>query len=304
MRHFLSLLELSTDEMNHLLAEAARLKAGLRRGERPPLLAGRVLGMIFEKPSLRTRASFEAAMAQLGGSAIFLSAADGPIGERESVPDFARTLSQYADAVVLRTFRHQTVEEFAAHSGVPVINGLSDLYHPCQALGDLLTIQEACGHIAGKTVVFVGDGNNVARSLAVACGRLGARFVLAAPQGYGFDTAFLQEYHRLVPEGQLVLNGTPTHAVGSADVIYTDVWTSMGQEGEREARRRSFADFQVNAALLAQAPPHTRLMHCLPAHRGEEVTADVLDGERSIVFQQAGNRLHAQKALLKWLLLP
>jgi ornithine carbamoyltransferase len=302
MRHFLSLLELSTDEMNHLLAEAARLKAGLQRGERPPLLAGRVLGMIFEKPSLRTRASFEAAMAQLGGSAIFLSASDGPIGERESVADFARTLSQYADAVVLRTFRHQTVEEFAAHSGVPVINGLSDLFHPCQALGDLLTIQEACGHIAGKTVVFVGDGNNVARSLAVACGRLGARFVLAAPQGYGFDTAFLQEYRRLVPEGQLVLNGTPTHAVGSADVIYTDVWTSMGQEGEREARLRSFADFQVNSALMAQAPPHTRLMHCLPAHRGEEVTADVLDGERSIVFQQAGNRLHAQKALLKWLL--
>jgi ornithine carbamoyltransferase len=304
MRHFLSLLELSTDELKRMLSEAARLKEGLERGERPPLLAGRVLGMIFEKPSLRTRASFEAAMAQLGGSAIFLSAADGPIGQRESVPDFARTLSQYVDVCVLRTFSHKTVEDFAAHSSVPVINGLSDLYHPCQALGDLLTIREVCGQVAGKTVVFVGDGNNVARSLAVACGRLGARFVLAAPDGFGFDPAFLQDYRRLVPEGEVTVNGAPRHAIRSADIVYTDVWTSMGQENEREHRRRHFADFQVNAELLALAPPHTRLMHCLPAHRGEEVTSDVLDGERSVVFQQAGNRLHAQKALLKWLLLP
>jgi ornithine carbamoyltransferase len=304
MRHFLSVLELSTDELKRLLADAARLKAGLELGERPPLLAGRVLGMIFEKPSLRTRASFEAAMIQLGGAAIFLSAADGPIGQRESVADFARTLSQYVDVCVLRTFSHRTVEEFAAHSSVPVINGLSDLYHPCQALGDLLTIQEVCGGIPGKTVVFVGDGNNVARSLAIACGRLGARFVLAAPEGYGFDPAFLQTYRQVVPDGEVIVNGTPRHAVGSADVIYTDVWTSMGQENESELRRRHFADFQVNAQLMALAPPHTRLMHCLPAHRGEEVTSDVLDGERSVVFQQAGNRLHAQKALLKWLLLP
>ncbi len=304
MRHFLSLLELSTPELKRLLNEAQRLKAGLERGERPPLLAGRVLGMIFEKPSLRTRASFEAAMAQLGGAAIFLSASDGPIGQRESVPDFARTLSNYVDVCVLRTFSHRTVEEFAAHSRVPVINGLSDLYHPCQALGDLLTIQEVCGQIEGKTVVFVGDGNNVARSLAVACGRLGARFILAAPDGYGFDPAFLQTYRQAVPEGEVIVNGVPTHAIGAADIVYTDVWTSMGQEDESEQRRRHFANFQVNAQLLALAPPQARLMHCLPAHRGEEVTSDVLDGERSVVFQQAGNRLHAQKALLKWLLLP
>jgi ornithine carbamoyltransferase len=298
------MLELSTDELKRLLAEAARLKAGLERGERPPLLAGRVLGMIFEKPSLRTRASFEAAMTHLGGAAIFLSSADGRIGQRESVPDFARTLSQYVDVCVLRTFSHRTVEEFARYSTVPVINGLSDLYHPCQALGDLLTIQEVCGHVEGKTVVFVGDGNNVARSLAIACGRLGARFILATPDGYGFDPEFLQNYRRVVPDGEVIVNGTPNHAVGSADVIYTDVWTSMGQEDESDKRRSHFASFQVNAELLAMAPPHTRLMHCLPAHRGEEVTSDALDGERSVVFQQAGNRLHAQKALLKWLLLP
>jgi ornithine carbamoyltransferase len=302
MRHYLSLLDLSAEELKSLLAEAQRLKAALKRGERPSLLAGRVLGMIFEKPSLRTRASFEAAMVQLGGGAVFFGASDGSMGQRESIADFARTLSQYADAVVLRTFSHRTVEEFAAWSSVPVINGLSDLYHPCQALGDLLTIQEVCGDVAGKTVVFVGDGNNVARDLAVACGLLGARFVLAAPDGYGFDPAFLQTYRKRVPQGELMLNGVPAHAVGTADVIYTDVWTSMGQESEREVRARHFADYQVNAALLALAPPQVRVMHCLPAHRGEEVTDEVLDGDHSIVFQQAGNRLHAQKALLTWLL--
>jgi ornithine carbamoyltransferase len=303
MRHFLDLLDLQLDELNLLLTEAASLKAAHQRGERPSLLAGRVLGMVFEKPSLRTRVSFEAAMAQLGGTTVFLSASDGLLGQRESVPDFARTLSQYVDAVVLRTYSHRTVEEFAAHSGVPVINGLSDYSHPCQALGDLLTMQEVCGTIKGRTLVFVGDGNNVARSVAVCCGKLGARFVLAAPEGYGFDDAFLRRYRQLVPNGELLQNGTPAHAVGDADIIYTDVWTSMGQEAEGEERRRHFAGYQVNAELLALAPKHTRVMHCLPAHRGEEVTPEVIDGERSIVFQQAANRMHAQKALLKWLLM-
>ena len=192
MRHFLNLLDLSPKDLRHLLDETAVLKAAHDRGERKPLLAGKVLGMIFEKPSLRTRSSFEAAMAQLGGGSIFLSATDGPIGQRESVPDFARTLCEYVDAVVLRVFRQQTVEEFAAFSRVPVINGLSDLYHPCQALGDLFTIQEVFGSVPDRTVVFVGDGNNVARSLAVICGKLGARFMLSAPDGYGFDETFLQ----------------------------------------------------------------------------------------------------------------
>lgn len=303
MRHFLNLLDLSDNEIHHLLDEALRLKEDLARGCRPPLLAGRVLGMIFEKPSLRTRASFEAAMAQMGGSTIFFNNSDGTLGQRETVPDFARTLSHYVDAAVLRTFRHRTVEEFADHAAVPVINGLSDRYHPCQALGDLLTMREVFGDIRGKTLVFVGDGNNVARSVAIGCGKLGARFILAAPDGYGFDEPFLKEVRSALPQAELVQNGTPDHAVGEADVIYTDVWTSMGQEAERDQRNRQFAAFQVNAALLARAPAHTRLMHCLPAHRGEEVTADVIDGDRSIVFQQAGNRMHAQKALLKWLIL-
>ncbi|HWG47499.1 MAG TPA: ornithine carbamoyltransferase [Gemmataceae bacterium] len=303
MRHFLSLIDVTADELTHLLDEASHLKADTLRGVRPPLLAGRVLGMIFEKPSLRTRASFESAMAQLGGTSIFLSASDGPIGQRESVADFARTLTYYVDAVVLRTFKHDTIEEFAAHARVPVINGLSDLCHPCQVLGDLLTIQEHFkSGIRGKTLVFVGDGNNVARSLALGCGKLGARFILAAPEGYRFDRDFLQTFQRACKGGELIQNSVPSHAVGEADIIYTDVWTSMGQEAESELRRAKFAAYQVNAELLAQAPPHTRLMHCLPAHRGEEITSDVLDGQRSIVFEQAGNRMHAQKALLKWLL--
>lgn len=301
MRHFLNLTDISAAELKSLLAEAARLKADLKRGLRPPLLAGRVLALIFEKPSLRTRASFEAGMGQMGGSSIFLG--DGAMGKRESVADFARTLSGYADGVVLRTFHHETIEEFATYSRVPVINGLSDRYHPCQALGDLLTIQEVFGKLEGRTLVFVGDGNNVARSMAMGCGYLGMRFILAAPDGYGFDDDFLQQYRKVAPHGDLLVNGQPDHAVASADVIYTDVWTSMGQEAERTERKRLFTPFQVNAQLMAQAPPHARLMHCLPAVRGEEVSADVIDSDRSIVFQQAENRMHAQKALLKWLLL-
>jgi len=302
MRHFLDLLDLTPEEVTHLLNEAARLKAAHLRGRRTPLLVGRVLGLIFEKPSLRTRVSFETAMAQLGGSSVFLGGSDVGMGKRETVPDFARVMSQYVDAVVLRTFSHATVEDFAAHSTCPVINGLSDYCHPCQALGDLLTLQEEFGDPAGRTLVFVGDGNNVARSLAICCGKLGMRFILAAPKGYGFDELFLEAYHRHIPEGEIVQNGKPTHAVGEADIIYTDVWTSMGQEAEQQQRLKRFAGFQVNDELLALAPPHARVMHCLPAHRGEEVTSAVLDSDRSIVFQQAGNRMHAQKALLQWLL--
>jgi ornithine carbamoyltransferase len=302
MRHFLDLSDLTGDEIRSLLQDAARLKAAYRAGDRPAVLAGRVLGLLFEKPSLRTRVSFEAGMAQLGGRSVFLSASDGPLGQRESVPDFARTLSEYVDIAALRVFRHATLEEFAAHSRIPVINALSDAAHPCQALGDLLTIQEVFGAVEGRTLVFVGDGNNVARSIALACGQLGARFVLAAPEGYGFDDRFLESFRRVAPRGELEQNGAPAHAVGDADVIYTDVWTSMGQEAERQQRLERFAGYQVNAELLAKAPAHTRLMHCLPAHRGEEVSADAIDGARSIVFQQAGNRMHAQKALLKWLL--
>src|SRR5262245_31992809 len=264
MRHFLDLLDLTTDEIQHLFEETARLKAAHARREATPTLLGRVLGMVFEKPSLRTRVSFQAAMAQLGGTSIFLSGKEVGLGSRETVPDFARVLSQYVDGVVLRTFAHETVEAFAQYATCPVINGLSDYYHPCQALADLYTMREVFGDVKGRTLVFVGDGNNVARSVALCCGKLGVRFVLAAPTGYGFDEPFLQTYRRCVPRGELLQNGKPQHAVGEADVIYTDVWTSMGQEAEREQRLAQFAPFQVNAELLALAPKHARLMHCLP----------------------------------------
>jgi ornithine carbamoyltransferase len=302
MRHCLTLFDLSADEITHLIEQTARLKKAHSRGKRKQTLKGKVLGLVFEKPSLRTRVSFEAASAQLGGTSVYTAGKDVGLGIRESVPDFARVMSAYVDAVVLRTFSHETVETFAQYATVPVINGLSDGYHPCQALADLFTVYEVFGGVEGKTLAFVGDGNNVARSVAIACGKLGVRFVLAAPEGYGFDEPFLQAYRRQVPDGKILQNGKPAHAVEHADIIYTDVWTSMGQEEEREERLRKFADYQVNADLLKLAPPHARVMHCLPAHRGEEVTSDVLDGERSVVFQQAANRMHTQKALLEWLL--
>jgi ornithine carbamoyltransferase len=302
MRHFLDLLDLTPDEVRYLLTKTAQLKTAHRRGERKPALLGRVLGLVFEKPSLRTRVSFQTAIAQLGGASVFMTGHEAGLGSRESVPDFARVMSQYVDAVVLRTYSHATVEAFAANSGCPVINGLSDYYHPCQALADLFTLQETFGETAGRTLVFVGDGNNVARSLAICCAKLGVRFVLAAPEGYGFDSGFLDLYARACAEGHLVLNGRPDHAVREADMIYTDVWTSMGQEAERERRLHNFEGYQVNQELLALAPAHARVMHCLPAHRGEEVTSEVLDSDRSIILQQAANRLHAQKALLLWLL--
>jgi ornithine carbamoyltransferase len=302
MRHFLDLIDLSSDELHELLDASARLKKQHAKHKTPMKLQGRVLGLVFEKPSLRTRVSFQAAIAQLGGASVFMAGQEVGLGSRESVPDVARTISQYVDAVVLRTFHHETVEAFAANSACPVINGLSDYHHPCQALADLFTMQEIFGKLTGRTLVFVGDGNNVARSVALACGKLGVRFILAAPDGYHFDEPFLQTYRKVLPDAELTQNGDPRHSVHDADVIYTDVWTSMGQEAEREQRLKRFADFQVNGDLLAMAPKHARVMHCLPAHRGEEVTSEVMDGAQSVVFQQAGNRMHAQKALLKWLL--
>lgn len=302
MRHLINLLDLSREEILSLLAQAAKLKARHMRGQGKLTMAGKVLGLVFEKPSLRTRVSFEAAMAQLGGSSVFLNGNDAGLGTRETIPDFARTMSQYVDGVVLRTFSHGTVESFAAHASVPVINGLSDYFHPCQALADLLTVQEFFGDLAGRTIVFVGDGNNVARSLAICCGMLGVRFILSAPTGYGFDHPFLELCRERVPQGEPVEIADPCKAVKEADVIYTDVWASMGQEAEKDARRRAFASYQVNEKLLQRAPASCVVMHCLPARRGEEITSEVMEGERCIAFQQAGNRLHAQKALLQWLL--
>jgi ornithine carbamoyltransferase len=300
--HLIDLHELDGDTIRHLLSEAARLKALVARREFPPLLCHRVVALVFEKPSLRTRVSFETAVAHLGGTSLFLPGGEVGLGWRESVADFARTMTQYVDALVLRVFKHETVVEMARHATCPVVNGLSDAAHPCQALADLLTAQELFGELRGRTFVFVGDGNNVARSLALSCGKVGVRFVLTAPEGYGFDEPFLAFYRRHTPGGELEQATDPVKAVRGADVIYTDVWTSMGQEAEREERLARFAAYQVNAGLLGHAPKHAKVLHCLPAKRGEEITDDVLDGDRSAVFQQAGNRLHAQKAVLAWLL--
>jgi ornithine carbamoyltransferase len=300
MRHFTDVTDFSREELLHLLDEAARLKAAQRCREPRNTLAGRVVALIFEKPSLRTRVSFEAAVMQLGGGSLFLSAQEVGFGWRESFADVMRTLNHYLDAVVLRVFKHEAVTEMARHATVPIVNGLSELAHPCQAMADLLTIRENFGGIAGRNVVFVGDGNNVARSLALACSLLGARFRLAAPEGYGFDAAFLQRCRQL--GGTVEIQPDPTRAVSDADVIYADVWTSMGQEAERDKRLRTFAPYQINASLLARAPRHAKILHCLPAHRGEEITDDVLDGPQSVVFDQAGNRLHVQKAILEFLL--
>jgi ornithine carbamoyltransferase len=302
MKHFLNLIDLTRDELCNLLAEAARLKDSHARRIPTPTLAGRVVGLVFEKPSLRTRVSFESGVAQLGGTSLYLPGNEVGLGWRESLADFARTVSHYIDALVLRVYRHETLDGLAAHSSIPIINGLSDWSHPCQGLADLLTVRELFGSEKGRAIAFVGDGNNVARSLAVGCGKLGVNFVLACPQGYGFDDKFKADYtSRVSPDFPKEVND-PLSAVKAADVIYTDVWTSMGQEAEREERLRRFAGFQVNAKLLAAAPRHVKVLHCLPAHRGEEITDDVMDGPACAAFQQAGNRMHAQKAVLEWLL--
>lgn len=302
MRHFLDSIDLTAKDWTKLLTETARLKKAEDIHARPAPLVGRVLGLVFEKPSLRTRVSFQAAIAGLGGSSVFMSGNEVGLGSRETVPDFARVTSQYVDAIVLRTFRHATVEEFASFSRCPVINGLSDYYHPCQALADLFTMQEIFGKIEGRKLVFIGDGNNVARSLAIGCARLGVRFVLASPKEHDFDAPFLEMMSRKLPNARMEFGNDPAVAVRDADILYTDVWTSMGQEAEQAKRREAFKSFQVNADLLKLAPAHAKVMHCLPAHRGEEITNDVLESDRSVVFQQAGNRLHTQKALLEWLL--
>jgi ornithine carbamoyltransferase len=302
MRHFLNIHSQDRDTLLHLLREAARLKAALARGDVISTLRQKIVALAFEKPSLRTRVSFEAGVAQLGGASLFLPGSEIGLGVRETLADFARNMSLYVNALVLRVFSQATVEGVAHTATIPVINGLSDQSHPCQALADLLTIQEWFGEVAGKTVAFVGDGNNVARSLAIACGKLGGRVILARPDGYGFDADFAAKYRQHVGGKLPEETADAIAAVAHADVVYTDVWTSMGQETEREKRLKQFAPYQVNAALLGRAPKHVKVLHCLPAHRGEEITDDVIESPASLVFQQAGNRLHAQKAVLEWLL--
>jgi ornithine carbamoyltransferase len=302
MRHFVDMLDLQRTDVEFLLQSTAKLKAAPRQAQLP--LAGYCLGLVFEKLSLRTRVSFQAAMGQLGGTSIFLSGADAGLGTREPLSDYARVMTSYVDALVVRTFQHSTVQDFARYAACPVINGLSDAYHPCQALTDLFTVQEHFKTLEQKTIVFVGDGNNVARSLAIACAYLGVTFRLICPPSYSFDAAFAGTYQAKFPNAKYEVAHDPTLGVKDADVIYTDVWTSMGQEAEAKQRQQAFQQYQVNGKLLRQAPKHAVVMHCLPAHRGEEIADDALDTPQSIVYQQAANRLHAQKALLLWLLRP
>jgi ornithine carbamoyltransferase len=302
LRHFIDLLDWDADAILDLLKDAAKLKKAHARGKDRPFLQGQVLGMMFEKPSLRTRVSFQSAMIHLGGGSVFLTQHEVGMGTRESLPDCARVLSELCDVLVLRTFEHNTVIEVAKWATVPVINGLSDYYHPCQALGDLLTMRECFGDLEGLSVAFVGDGNNVARSLAIGCGKLGLKFTLCCPPGYEFDKPFLDAYQTHCGGSTLVQTNDPVAGVEGADVIYTDVWASMGQEDEAAKRKKLFRPYQVNMDLLERAPKTCKVMHCLPAHRGEEITGDVMESPAAVVFQQAGNRLHAQKALLKWIL--
>jgi ornithine carbamoyltransferase len=259
------------------------------------------MAMLFEKKSLRTRVSFEVAMSHLGGTAMFLGEEVG-FGSRETLADFARVLSEYVDVIVVRGKRHETVREIAAYSSCTVINGLTDYAHPCQAMADLFTLRELFGGLRGRTLAWIGDGNNVARSLAVGCGKLGMRFAMATPEGYQFDATFLDTLRRVVPGLELLVTTDPIIAVRDAIAVYTDVWASMGQESEIETRRRDFAAFQVTADLMARVQKGAVFMHCLPAHRGEEVTDEVIDGPQSVVVQQAANRLHVQKGILAWLL--
>jgi ornithine carbamoyltransferase len=297
-KDLVSIDDLTAGELGQLLDLALTLKAQNRRHGAP--LQGKVLALIFQKPSLRTRVSFEVAMLQLGGQAMYLSNQEIQLGEREGVPDVARVLSRMVDGVVARTYFHSHVAELAASASIPVINGLSDLEHPCQILADLLTMQEQRGRLAGLKLAWVGDGSNVANSLLLAAPKVGLNLVLATPAGYEPDSTILARAAEAGAQAgvEIELTSDPTAAVRDADFVYTDAWYSMGQEDEREVRLPRFRDFQLNAALLAAAGPGAQVLHCLPAHRGEEITDEVLDGSRSVTLDQAENRLHAQKAIL------
>jgi ornithine carbamoyltransferase len=303
-KDFLTLADFSKDTILGLVQKARKMKNASLLGKDPKPLNGKILGMIFEKPSTRTRVSFEAGMIQLGGSALYLNSNDLQIGRGETVADTAKVLSQYVDAIMIRTFSHEMVEELALHADIPVINGLTDLYHPCQALADLLTIHEVKGRLEGLKLVYAGDGNNVAHSLMIAAAKVGMNMTIAAPPGYEPQEKVLALAKQFGKEtgAEIEVMNNPVEAAAGADILYTDVWTSMGQEQENAERLEIFKSFQVNGQLAASAKQDYTFLHCLPAHRGEEVAADIIDGGHSAVFQQAGNRLHAQKALLAELL--
>jgi ornithine carbamoyltransferase len=300
MNHFLSLADLTPEKLDDLLSLGLRLKDEWRQGGNEPVLRNKNLALLFQKPSLRTRVSFEMAMVHLGGYAFYMSPAEVKMGGRESIPDVARVLSSYVDGIMARVFAHDHILQLAEYSSVPVINGLSDYNHPAQGLADLFTIREKKGKLAGLTLAYVGDGNNVARSLLFGAMKSGMNFKIAAPAGYTLNDEdyALGESFRVSDSQRIEHGDDPAAAVAGADVIYTDVWTSMGQEEETAQRLKVFPPYQLNGRLIAQAKADCLVMHCLPAHRGEEITDEVADGPNSVLFLQAENRMHAQKAIL------
>jgi ornithine carbamoyltransferase len=302
VRHLVTLFDVDSAEMLEILRIGRTLKDALQRGERHPYLPGRVLALLFQKPSLRTRVSFECGISHLGGRSLFLGE-DVGWGDRESIADFSQVLSQYVDLIVCRAKAHERVTELAKFSACPVVNGLTDMTHPCQAIADLFTVEEAFGSLRGSTVTYVGDGNNVAASLALACAMLGVEVRIASPPGYELSESFVEKAKAHAgSQAVITVTNDPREAVRGANIVYTDVWTSMGQEAEAESRKQIFADFQVNAELMKMADRDARFLHCLPARRGQEVTAEVIDGPQSLVVPQAANRMHAQKGLIAWLL--
>ncbi len=301
MKHFLCISDCTLEQLEELLEMSSQLKKLYKGGGLDVCLAGKVLAMVFEKPSLRTRISFQVAMSDLGGSAIFIRPEDiGGVGKREPIKDMARVLSRYVDGIMARTFDHKTITELAQYSTVPVINALTDWSHPCQAMADVLTIKEHLGRLAGVKIAYIGDGNNVARSLAIAAAKFGMKMVIASPKGYELDWGTIEKAN-IVKAGSVEQLKDPKEAVKGADVVYTDTWVSMGQEDEKKKRIKAFKGFQVNSELL-DASPAAKIMHCLPAYRGLEITDEVVESPNSIIFDQSENRLHFQRALVKKLM--
>jgi ornithine carbamoyltransferase len=300
MKHFTAIADCTPEELRHVLDVAFRLKDQLKQtGRNDPILAGKTLAMIFEKPSLRTRVSFAVGMTQLGGAGLLLRQEEVGLDTREPLRDVARVLASMCDGIMARTFEHEKVLNLAKWSTVPVINGLTDYSHPCQAMADLMTLMEHFGRdLRGKTLAYVGDGNNVARSLAVACGKFGLRFVLASPGSYALPQNDVDRIMSHVPDLDFVVTDDPVDAVRDADCIYTDTWVSMGQETEKARRVKDFAGYQVDEKLLSKAPRHAVVLHCLPAYRGLEISDGAMEGKQSLIFPQAENRLHFQKGLM------
>ena len=302
MRHVLSLFEMTSEEIRQVIDISADYKAKLEGGDRPALLAGHTVGLLFEKPSLRTRVSFETLTTQLGGNSLFLGE-DVGWGSREPLCDFMPILTSYLDLLVIRAKSHAKVEEAVSFSRCPVVNGLTDVSHPCQAFADLLTVKELAGDdFLNSKVTYVGDANNVTYSLALICSKLGIHMSIAAPEGYQFESSFIDQLNEINGNSLISQTANVAEAVDGANFVYTDVWTSMGQEAESKKRLVDLADYQVNDSIMAHAADNAKFLHCLPARRGEEVTSEVIDSDRSAIVQQANNRLHAQKGLVIWLL--